>query len=614
MFFSAYSVVKDKQMKIKLSDYVFKFLANAGVKDVFLLPGGGCMHLVDSLGKRKDISYTCFLHEQAAVIAAEAYGQYTNRPGVALVTTGPGSTNAITGVAGAWIDSTPLLVLSGQAKRQDLRHHTGVRQMGIQEVDIVSLVAPITKYAKTVMEPEKIKYHMQRALHLAITGRKGPVWLDIPLDVQGSVIEEESLSGFDVPVQKIDRKELRRQAKQTFELLGKAKRPVILVGNGVRSTGCSDAFYQLIDKLRIPVLTTWKAADLIPENHDLYCGKPGAIGQRGANFTQQNSDWIMCLGARLDLCQVAHNYPNFAREAKKVIVDIDTAEIRKVKTFGVNIDVEVNSDVGHFLGQLNDSLKEENPRNYTEWLKRCLQWKKEYPVVLPEYRKTTGLINPYVLVDVLSDILDEDDLIVPGSSGACAELTQQAYRLKQGQRLLNTPGLGAMGFGLPASIGACIAGGKKRTISIIGDGGLQHNIQELETLSRLQLPIKIFILNNNGYGSIKAMQENHFDGRYVCCDPESGLTFPDICRVGSAYGLKTTRIENQENLGEKIAQVIQADGTIICDLLIDPDVPTLPRISSQVLPDGKIVSKPMEDLWPFLNRDEFHKNMLTKPL
>ena len=602
-------------MNIKLSDYVFKFLSDAGVEDVFLLPGGGCMHLVDSLGQQKDINHTCFLHEQAAVIAADAYGQYTNHLGVALVTTGPGSTNAITGVAGGWIDSTPLLVLSGQAKRQDLRHHTGVRQMGIQEVDIVSLVAPITKYAVTILEPEKIKYHLQKALHLATTGRKGPVWLDIPLDVQGSVIEEENLIGFDVPVQKIDRNTLAGKAKHALELLAKAKNPVILIGNGVRSAECREAFNQLIEKLKIPVLATWKASDLISENHPFYCGKPGTIGQRGANFTQQNSDWIMCLGARLDLCQVAHDYPNFAREARKIIVDIDAAEIGKLITVGMKIDIEVNADAGNFLSQLNDSLKEEELKDYTEWLDRCLQWKKNYPVVLPEYRKkTTGLINPYVLMDLLSDILEEDDLIVPGSSGACAELTQQAYRLKHGQRLLNTPGLGAMGFGLPASIGACIAGGKRRTISIIGDGGLQHNIQELETLSRLQLPIKIFILNNNGYGSIRAMQENHFDGRYVCCDPESGLTFPDICRVASAYGLKTIRIESQNNLREKMGQVIETDGTIICDLLIDPDILTSPRVSSHVLPDGRIVSKPMEDLWPFLDRKEFNENMIIRPL
>lgn len=601
-------------MKIKLSDYVFKFLYDEGIKDVFLLPGGGCMHLLDSLGKRKDIQHTCFLHEQAAVIAAEAYGQYANYPGVALVTTGPGSTNAITGVAGAWIDSTPLLILSGQAKRQDLRHHTGVRQMGIQEVDIVSLVTPITKYAVTVLEPDDIKYHLQKALNLATTGRKGPVWLDIPLDVQGSVVEEGDLRGYDVPAQEIETERLAQKAKYALELLAKAKRPVILLGNGVRLSSCEDAFDRLIDKLKIPVLATWKAADLIFENHDLYCGKPGAIGQRGANFTQQNSDWIMCLGARLDLCQVAHNYPNFAREAKKIIVDIDAAEIRKLKTFGMDIDVEVNADVGHFLSQLNDSLKENNLKDYNKWLARCQKWKTQYPVILPEYHNTTGPINTYALVDVLSEILREDDLLVPGSSGACAEIVQQAYRIKKGQRLLNTPGLGAMGFGLPASIGACLAAGKRRTISIIGDGGLQHNIQELETLSRLQLPIKIFILNNNGYGSIKAMQENHFESRYVCCDPKSGLTLPDICRVASAYGLKTARIETQKNLRGKIADVIKTKGTVICDLLVDPDIPTSPRISSEVLPDGRIVSKPMEDLWPFLDRDEFRKNMFVRSL
>ena len=595
---------------MKLSDYVFEFLSSLNVRDVFLLPGGGCMHLVDSLGQREDIKYICCLHEQAAVIAAEAYGQYTNHLGVALVTTGPGSTNAITGVAGAWIDSTPLLVLSGQVKRQDMLRNVGVRQMGIQEVDITSLVKPITKYAITVLEPEMIKYHLQKALYLATTGRKGPVWIDIPLDVQGSVIEENDLEDFKAPVDQQNMEELKSKAQRTLELLAQATRPVILLGNGVRQAGARNDFYQLIDRLKIPVLATWKATDMIPENHPLYCGKPGAVGQRGANFTQQNSDWIMTLGARLDLCQVAHNYPNFARAAKKIIVDVDGTEITKLKAFGMDIDVEVNADVGCFLRQLLPLLEEETIKDYREWLDRCLQWKKEYPVVLPEYRETTGLINPYVLMDVLSDILEEDDLIVPGSSGACAELTQQAYRLKEGQRILNTPGLGSMGFGLPASMGACLASGKRRTISIIGDGGLQHNIQELETLSRLQLPIKIFILNNNGYGSIKAMQENHFNSRYVCCNPQSGLTLPDIRRIATAYRLKATRIENQKNLKEKVLEVIQTEGTIICDLLVDPDISTSPRVSSQVLPDGRIVSKPMEDLWPFLDREEFKSNMV----
>jgi len=592
-------------MKIKLSDYVFKFLASAGVKDVFLLPGGGCMHLVDSLGQREDINYICCLHEQAAVIAAEAYGQYTNRFGVALVTTGPGSTNAITGVVGAWIDSTPLLVLSGQVKRQDMLRNVGVRQMGIQEVDIISIVKPNTKYAVTVLEPEMIKYHLQEALNLATTGRKGPVWIDIPLDVQGSVIEEDDLEEFRPPVAKGNRAELNSKAQKALKLLAQATRPVILLGNGVRQSGAWKDFSKIIDLLRIPVLVTWKAADMMYENHPLYCGKPGVIGQRGANFVQQNADWIMTLGARLDLCQVAHSYPNFARAAKKIIIDIDGAEIKKLKTFGMNIDVQVNADIGCFLKELLVFLEEKTIKDYREWLDRCLQWKKQYPVLLPEYKKSKGLINPYVLLDVLSDILEEDDLIVPGSSGACAELTQQAYRLKQGQRILNTPGLGAMGFGLPASMGACLASGRRRTISIIGDGGLQHNIQELETLSRLQLPIKIFILNNNGYGSIKAMQENHFNSRYVCCNAQSGLTLPDICRIATAYGLKATRIKNQKNLKEKVLEVIRTEGTMICDLLVDPDIPTSPRVSSQVLPDGRIVSTPMEDLWPFLDRNEF---------
>ena len=596
-------------MKIKLSDYVFKFLADAGVRDVFLLPGGGCMHLVDSLGQQKAINYICCLHEQAAVIAAEAYGQYTNHLGVALVTTGPGSTNAITGVAGAWIDSTPLLVLSGQVKRQDMLRNVGVRQMGIQEVDITSIVKPISKYTMTVLEPEMIKYHLQEALYLATTGRKGPAWIDIPLDVQGSVIEENDLEEFKAPSDQPNRVEVKFKAQKTLELLAQATRPVILLGNGVRLAGAWNDFYRLIDLLKIPVLATWKATDMLHENHPLYCGKPGVIGQRGANFAQQNSNWIMTLGARLDLCQVAHNYPNFARAAKKIVVDVDEAEIVKSKSFGMNIDVEVNADVGCFLRQLLALLEEETISDYREWLARCRQWKEQYPVILPEYKKTTSLINPYALMDVLSDILDEDALIVPGSSGACAELTQQAYRLKQGQRILNTPGLGAMGFGLPASMGACIASGKRPTISIIGDGGLQHNIQELETLSRLQLPIKIFILNNNGYGSIRTMQENHFSSRYVCCNPQSGLTLPDICRVATAYGLKATRIKNQKNLKEKVLEIIQADGTIICDLLVDPDIPTAPRVSSQVLTDGRIVSKPMEDLWPFLDREEFKRNM-----
>ena len=601
-------------MTIKVSDWIFSYLSDQGAKDIFLLPGGGCMHLLDSLGRCQALHPVCCLHEQAAVIAAEAYGQYTNHMGVALVTTGPGGTNAITGVAGAWIDSTPLLVISGQVKRQDMRQQVGVRQMGIQEVDIVSLVAPITKYAVTVTEPETVKYHLQKALHLATTGRKGPVWLDIPLDVQGSVVEEDKLAGFEASVENIDREAIRQKAAEALALLNTAQRPVILLGNGVRLCGAVEKFHRLAERLGIPVLATWKASDLIPENHRLYSGKPGAIGQRGANFTQQNADWIMTLGARLDLCQVGHNYPNFARAARKVVVDIDPAEIGKLETFGMHIDVKVHADLSDFLDCMLEVAEVQAKSDHTQWLARCKEWARQYPVVLPEHKGGEGPVNLYHLVDQLSELLQPDDLIVPGSSGACAEVVQQAFSHKKGQRLLNTPGLGAMGFGLPAAMGACLASGGRRTVGIIGDGGLQHNIQELETLSRLQLPIKYFILNNGGYGSIKAMQESHFEGRYVCCNAQSGLTLPDICRLGEVYGIRTMRIESQANLSAQVEAVLASEGTVICDVIVDPDTPTSPRLSSQVLPDGRIVSKPLEDLWPFLDRAEFAANMLIDPL
>ncbi len=569
------------------------------------------MHLLDSLGKSEKINHTCFLHEQAAVIAAEAYGQYTNTTGVALVTTGPGGTNAITGVAGAWIDSTPLLILSGQVKRKDMLHHTGVRQMGIQEVDITSIVRPITKYAKTVMEPESIRYHLQKALYLAENGRKGPVWIDIPLDIQGSFVEEAEMKPFIPPAIDTDEKEAELKASRALELLQKSKRPVILVGNGVRASGCIDLFRNIINRLNIPVLVTWKASDIIEENHRLYCGKPGSIGQRGANFTQQNSDWIMTIGARLDLCQVAHDYSNFARSAKKIVVDIDPAEIAKLRMSGMDIDIEVANDAGLFLKYIDMLTKTNFTFERNEWLKTCRQWKEKYPVVIPDYHSASDPVNTYAFVDVLSELLDEKDLIVPGSSGACAEIVQQAFRLKKGQRLLNTPGLGSMGFGLPASIGACLASKKRRTISIIGDGGLQHNIQEFETLKRLNLPVKVFILNNGGYGSIKNMQDNHFEGRHVCCNPESGLTLPDTCSVASSYGLNTFRIKDQTNLKKDISKVIDTEGTVVCDLVVDSNIPTAPRISSRVTRDGHIVSTPMEDLWPFLDRNEFYSNMFT---
>lgn len=600
-------------MTIKLSDYVINFISRLNVKHVFLLPGGGCMHLVDSLGKCGDLDYVCCLHEQAAAIAADAYGQYTNNIGVALVTTGPGGTNAITGVAGSWIDSTPVLIISGQAKRSDMIGTSGVRQIGIQEVDIIKLVTPITKYAVTIMDPLSIKYHLEKAAHFARNGRQGPVWIDIPLDVQGAMIDEDDLKGFD-PLEIAcvdDQSELKIKINKIINLLNKSERPVILAGNGIRLSKAEKEFFYLITSLKIPVLTTWKTIDFLPEDHELFFGRPGSVGQRGANFIQQNSDFILTIGARLDLAQIGYNYHNFARMAKKIIVDIDETEIKKMK---MDIDVPVCSDAKAFIQEFINNLDMVRHKDRSGWMSRCASWKNKYPVIVPEYWKQKEPVNTYALIDVLSELLTESDVLVPGSSGGCAEITMQAFKVKKGQRIFNTPGLGSMGFGLPASIGACLASGKRRTISIIGDGGLQHNIQELETLKRLALPIKLFILNNNGYASIRNTHNKIFNGRLVCCDPSSGLTLPDTCKVASAYGLKTIRISNQENLKEDVLNVLEMAGTVVCEVIIDPDLQTAPKMSSIAKPDGSMMSKPLEDLWPFLDRKEFNENMIIKPI
>lgn len=595
---------------IKLSDYVINFVLKLGVKHVFFLPGGGCMHLVDSLGKNKDLEFIANLHEQAAAIAADAYSQYTNNIGVALVTTGPGGTNAITGVTASWIDSVPVLIISGQVKRADLLVGKGVRQMGPQEVDIVSLVKPITKYAVTVMEPERIKFHLDKAIYLAKEGRPGPVWIDIPLDVQGAIIDEDKLESFDVSEQIFDESEINNKVDALIKLINESNRPIIMVGNGIRLAKGIEKFKQVISKIKIPVLTTWRALDILPENNDLYIGRPGSIGQRGANFAQQNADLIICIGARLDVGQVAFSYSNFAREAKKVIVDIDKNEINKIAT---KIDIVFNMDAGIFLTVLLEKINDVNT-NTSKWLKRCQDWKNKYPVVLPEHETGRKHVNTYMLVETLSKLLTADDVIIPGSSGSCSEITLQSFKVKEGQRVFNSPGLGSMGFGLPASIGACVASGKKRTICLIGDGGLQHNIQELELLKRYQLPIKVFVLNNNAYASIRATQNRYFDGNLVACDPSSGLTLPDTTKIATAYGLKTFKIDSQNEIEEKVNKVLDYDGPVVCEVMVDPDLLTQPKISSEVKPDGRIVSKPMEDLWPFLDREEFKANMIVKPV
>jgi acetolactate synthase-1/2/3 large subunit len=600
---------------MKLSDYISEFLVDRGLHDVFLLPGGGCMHLVDSVGKRPELNYVCCLHEQACAFAAEAYGEYTNSFGCALVTAGPGATNAITGAACAWIEASPCLFLSGQAKRIDLicSQPQPVRSMGQQELDIVAMVRPITKYAVLVLDPREIRFHLEKALWLATTGRKGPVWLDIPLDVQSAQIDPATLHGFDPPV--MPQPNFSAVIADLLASLANARRPAIYAGNGVRTAGMVDVFREIVELLEIPILLSWKAADFLASDHPAYIGRPGGIGQRAANFTQQKADWVLVLGARLDLPSVAFNHAGFAPKAHKIFVDIDPAELAK---FRAPPQIAVLGDLTEFMPALVAAVRDiripgrNSPStgpffpDWSLWLSKCRAWVERFPVVLPEYRQQLeGVVSTYEMIDVLSQITDSHDVFVPGSSGPCSDIFFQAFRVKAGQRILNAPGLGAMGTGLPGSIGACIASGNRRVINVNGDGGFQLNVQELETVRRLNLPIKFFILDNDGYRSIVSMQRAHFQGRIVAGDSGSRLSLPDMHKVGAAYEIPVFSVSSHERLKSIMEQTLASPGPAICIVKTSVNEVTAPRATSELLPDGTIVSKPMEDMAPLLDRAEF---------
>jgi acetolactate synthase-1/2/3 large subunit len=596
---------------VKLSDYVMQLVAEQGVKHVFMLPGGGAMHLNESLGRRPDLQFVCNLHEQAAAIAAEAYAKVTNKLGVAMVTSGPGGTNAITGLAGAWLDSMPCLFISGQVKRADLKRDSGVRILGVQEIDIVSIVDSITKYAVTIEDPSTIRYHMEKALHLAFSGRRGPVWIDIPLDVQAAQIDPANLPGFVPPpaTSGIDTR-VSAQVKELLGLLRSATRPVIVAGNGIRIAGAVAEFHQALERLQVPVLTTWLGMDLVSETHPLYAGRPGSIAPRGANFALQNSDLMLVIGSRLDMALTGYAHDKLARQAIKVMVDIDEAEIRKMKT---TIHLPIVADAAIFLRELNRQLGQTSPLRYDDWVQRCREWKRRYPIMQPEYRELRERVSVYCFSEALSAELTSDDVVASGSSGSGVELFLLAFQVKENQRVLHTRGLGAMGFGVPAAIGACLGAGGRRTVCIDGDGSFQMNAQELETLRRLQLPVKLFVINNEGYASIRTSQQNYFQ-HLVAADSTSGLSLPDVKKLAAAYGLPSARIANQQDLRRQIRAVLETPGPVVCEVLAPVEEQRAPRLSSMQRPDGSMVSKPLEDLWPFLDREEFRSSMIIPPL
>ncbi len=596
---------------MKLSDYVVQHVA-IHAKVVFLLTGGGAMHLNNSLAGCMDLQYVCNLHEQACAVAGEAYAKYDNRLGVVMVTVGPGSTNTVTGVAGAWLDSTPMLFLSGQVKRADLKGETGVRSRGVQEVDIVSIVRSITKYAATVTDPMTVRYHLEKAIHLATQGRPGPVWLEFPLDVQASQIDPDSLIGYTAEpnTDVCSGHELKAKVSEVIRLLNASERPFLLIGNGVRLADASSEMRQIVEALQVPFGLTWPAMDLFPEDHPSFAGRPGPMAPRGANFALQNSDFLLSVGARMDLVLTAFAPERLARAARKVMVDIDANEIRKLAAF---LAVPICSDAKEFLRELISQLSAVQSKPRATWKQRCVDWKAKYPVVLPSHREHDAPLSMFYFSEVLCEELEEGDLIVPTSSGNAIETLLLAFKTKKDQRVFITTALGPMGFGLPASIGGCLAHGNRRTICVEGDGGIQMNVQELETVARLKLPIKVFVINNSGYGSMVTMQKAYF-GRLVGADPSSGVTLPDICKVAAAYGLPTRRIERVHSMRSDIREVLNQPGPVVCEVVVIPDEPRNPRVSSMQKPDGTMVSKPLEDLFPFLDRDEFLANMIIPPM
>jgi acetolactate synthase-1/2/3 large subunit len=593
---------------MKLSDYVAQKIVDYGISHVFMVTGGGAMHLNHSFGTHKELECTFNHHEQACAIGAEAYTRLSNRLAVVNVTSGPGGTNAITGVYGAYVDSIAMLVISGQVKWETTVRSTGLplRQYGDQELDIEELVRPITKYCFMVTDPESIRYHLEKALYLATSGRPGPVWLDIPLNVQASKINPEILKGFDPkeldePWKKTN---LTDAAKQTLEKIKNAKRPVIFAGGGVRISGQHEGFIKLVEKLGIPIVTGWNAHDVIWNNHPQYTGRPGTIGDRAGNFTVQNADLLLILGSRLNIRQVSYNWQSFAREAYKIWVDIDPLELQKPN---VKPNMPVLASLGDFIPALLSESYSGSTKEHQDWLQWCKERQKRFPAVLPEYWNNER-VNPYCFMEVLFKQLEKGQVIVTGNGSACV-VGFQAADLKEGQRLWTNSGCATMGYDLPASIGAHKASGKT-IVCIAGDGSIMMNLQELQTIVGENLPIKIFLLNNSGYVSIFQTHRNFFNGVEVGGGPKSGVSFPSFQRLSEGFGIPYLSCKNHSALEVNVHEALNKAGPVICEILIDENQIFAPKLGAKQHPDGRITSPPLEDLSPFLSRDELKDNMI----
>jgi acetolactate synthase-1/2/3 large subunit len=592
-------------MKTRVVDYVAQRIVDLGVEHVFTLTGGGAMFLNDGVAKHPQLQAICNHHEQASSMAGVGYGKYSGKMGVVMPTTGCGSTNAITGLLEAWQDNLPTFFISGQVNKEQATHNIDLplRQLGVQEANIIEIVKSLTKYAVMINDPEMIAYHIDKAIYEAQSGRPGPVWLDIPMDVQGALIEPDKLKRF------IPEKESYVPAVEDLAAvshhLAMAERPVILAGNGIRLAGAQQIFSEFVEQHNIPVVNTFLAADILPSDNPLNIGRVGIKGNRAANFVMQNADVILAIGTRLGVPVTGYRYELFGREAKLIVVDIDKFEHQKNT---VHIDHLIVADAKEFL------KKAGFPPSPDAWTQKCLGWKKRWPIFLPEhFENDEDGISLYAFMKVLSDCMRPDDVVV-ADAGSAFYVTSQALQVTDNQRYITSGGQADMGFTLPASIGVCIARGKKDVIGITGDGSFQTNIQELQTIVYNKLPIKIFVWNNNGYLSIRTTQRKFFEDRFIGTDEDSGVSFPNFRKIANAYGIKYFRTSKTKGLKQSIKRVLQYKGPVICEVMCKKWDAILPTIGSKKLPDGRLISRPLEDMYPFLDREEFYENMVVTPI
>lgn len=595
---------------MKVSDYVVSFLEENNISDVFSLTGGSCMHLTDSFGRSSKMKIIYTHHEQAAAMAAEACSKYSNTPSVVLVTSGPGATNTITGLLGAYQDSVPCIFISGQSKLKQTVLNSGIsnlRQFGVQEVNIIPIVSSVAKYAVMISDKNSIRYHLEKSLYLAKNGRPGPVWLDIPLDIQGADIAVNDLTGFSAESDGVNEAN-DGEINFVAEELKKAKRPVIIAGNGIKLARARQDLLELANACDIPVVTPILGIDNMASDDRHYIGRIGTKGTRAGNFAIQNSDLIIAVGSRLSVSVTGHEYELFAREAKKIVVDVDPVEHSKPT---ITIDRFINSDAKIFIRRLVQAIGDR--LSFAHWLSTCDEWKMKYPVCLPEYRTQTGGLNYYAFVDELTKQLPAEVPVI-SDAGSSFYVVSQAINVKQGQRYITSGALATMGFGVPAAIGVCAATGKNPVVSITGDGSFQQNLQELAVIREHKMPVKIFVMNNKGYFSIRQTQQKFFEGRFFGEGSQSGVWLPDTEKIAAVYELDYMKFDSLEKFSAAVNDIINNGKSMIVEIILTDKFEIVPTVSSLIKANGTMVSKPLEDMYPFLPRGEFTKNMIVKPV